>query len=166
MLRENLVCMLNNEKIHLGHYLWHNLGVSGVAVCEEHMREFANREHRYPQGNQSTHYCHMWNITKDLTSNISKGPATSSWWWSHADSNTQAHYTTFAMKTLMHGMSASSMRWQKLISAMVSTRFRDTPKIRPPAAMQAWAMVKAGRMLSKRLEQSDSVPFSCTVKPV
>ena len=69
--------------------------------------------------------------------------------------------TTFAMKTLMHRMNASSMRWWNLIRAIVSTRFRDTPKIKPTAAMQAWAMVKAGWMFSKTLEQSGSVPFSC-----
>ena len=139
------------------HYLQNNLGVSGVAVCEEHTTESVNGEH--PQGNPSTHYCHMCEQTEDLTSNV-RGQLRVD------EAKTMLIpilklTTTFAMKTLMHRMNASSMRWWNLISAMVSTRFRDTPKIKPTAAIHAWAMVKAGWMPSKRLEQSGSVTFSC-----
>ena len=67
----------------------------------------------------------------------------------------------FAMKILMQRMNASSMRWRNLMRATTSSRLSGTPNMTTSRAMHAWMMVKAGWVLSKRLEQFDSVPFSC-----
>ena len=45
--------------------------------------------------------------------------------------------------------------------ATMSSRLRGTPIRIMATAIHAWAIVKAGWMLSKKLEQSDSFPFSC-----
>ena len=74
--------------------------------------------------------------------------------------------TVFATKMLAQRMNASSKRWQNLMRATTSSMLRGTPIMTTSRAMQAWAMVNAGWMPSKRLEQSDSVPFTRTLQLV